>query len=180
MRDERWVFGGSWVGDIYSAGFRGEITVSEAPNRLLVNPFHEVFIEESLSSFDKPLVAIALSADYTFPNTFYIHTEMLYNNNGKTENTFIFFEEAMNIGMLSPSRWSIFQEFSYNITHLFRGSLFGIFNPDDGSYVIVPSVTYSIVANLDLLLIAQVFEGDPLTEFGEFGRSFYFRLKLSY
>jgi hypothetical protein len=82
--------------------------------------------------------------------------------------------------MLSPARWSVYQEFSYDITPLLRGSLFGIFNPDDGSYVIVPSVTYSIVTNLDLLLIAQVFEGDPLTEFGEFGSSFYFRLKFSY
>ncbi|MCH7774002.1 MAG: hypothetical protein IH784_06295 [Bacteroidetes bacterium] len=180
MRDERWVFGGSWVGDIYSAGFRGEITVSEEPNSMFTNSLYEDLGEESLSSFDKPLVAIALSADYTFPNTFYIHTEMLYNNNGKTENTFLFFEEALSIGMLSPARWSVYQEFSYDITPLLRGSLFGIFNPDDGSYVIVPSVTYSIVTNLDLLLIAQVFEGDPLTEFGEFGSSFYFRLKFSY
>ncbi|MCH7771598.1 MAG: hypothetical protein IIA49_11385, partial [Bacteroidetes bacterium] len=160
--------------------FRGEITVSEAPNRTFTNPLYEVFGEESLSSFDKPLVAIALSADYTFPNTFYIHNEMLYNNNGKTENTFIFFEEALSLGMLSPSRWSIYQEFSYDITPLLRGSLFGIFNPDDGSYVIVPSAAYSLITNFDLLFIAQIFEGDTLTEFGEFGSSFYFRLKFSY
>jgi hypothetical protein len=82
--------------------------------------------------------------------------------------------------MLSPARWSIYQEFSYDLNPLLRGTLYGIFNPDDGSYVIVPSVAYSIVTNLDLLLIAQVFEGDPLTEFGEFGSSFYFRLKFSY
>ena len=117
-RHERWVFGGSWVGDIYSAGFRGEIIVSEEPNSMITTHLFEDFDEESLSSFDKPLVAITLSADYTFPNTFYIHTEMLYNNNGKTENTFLFFEEALSLGMLSPARWAIYQDFSYDITPL--------------------------------------------------------------
>jgi len=82
--------------------------------------------------------------------------------------------------MLSAARWSIYQEFAYDVTPLIRGSLFGIFNPDDGSYVIVPSATYSLITNFDLLLIAQLFEGDPLTEFGEFGTSFYFRMKFSF
>ena len=180
MRDERWVVGGSWAGDIYSAGFRGELTVSEAPNRSYTNPVYKEFDETSLSSTDKPILTLALSADYTFPNTFYIHTEMLYNNNGKTENTFLFTNEALGLGMLSAARWSIYQEFAYDITPLIRGSLFGIFNPDDGSYVIVPSATYSLFTNFDLLFIAQIFEGDALTEFGEFGTSFYFRMKFSF
>jgi hypothetical protein len=180
MRDERWIVGGSWAGDIYSAGFRGELTVSEAPNRTYTNPVYEEFGETSLSSTDKPILTLALSADYTFPNTFYIHTEMLYNNNGRTENIFLFTNEALSLGMLSAARWSIYQELAYDITPLLRGILFGIFNPDDGSYVIVPSFAYSLVTNLDILLIAQVFEGDPLTEFGEFGNSYYLRLKFSF
>ena len=126
------------------------------------------------------MVAVALSGDYTFTNTFYIHTEVLFNNNGKTSNTFLFLPEAYSLGMLTPARWSIYQEFAYEITPLMRGSLFGIFNPNDGSYAIVPSVTYSLFTNLDLLFIAQVFEGDKLTEFGEYGSSFFFRIKYSF
>ena len=80
--------------------------------------------------------------------------------------TFLFLNEAYSLGMLTAARWSIYQEFAYDITPLIKGCLFGIFNPDDGSYAVVPSVTYSVITNLDLLLIAQVFEGDPLTEFG--------------
>ena len=82
--------------------------------------------------------------------------------------------------MLSAARWSIYQEFSYDITPLIRGSLFGIFNPDDKSYVIVPFVTYSVATNWDLMIISQIFRGDTLTEFGEFGTSYYFRLKFSF
>lgn len=180
MRDNRWIIGESWAGDILDAGFRGEITVSEAPNRIDTFSVYKLYSESSLSSFNKPMIAFALSADYTFPNTFYIHTEMLYNNNGKTSNSFLFSTEALILGMLSPSRWSIYQEFAYNITPLMRGMLFGIFNPNDKSFVIVPSVTYSLLANLDVFLIAQIFNGDKLTEFGEYGNSFYFRLKFSY
>ncbi len=180
MRDERWLVGGSFAGDILTAGFRGEITVSEAPNRTYSDPAYELLGEESLSSFDSPVVSAVLSADYTFPNTFYIHTEVLYNNIGKDKNTFLFFREAQTLGLLTAARWSIFQEFSYDITPLIRGSLFGIVNPDDKSYVIVPSITYSIFTNWDLLFIAQIFEGDPLTEFGEFGTSYYLRIKFSY
>lgn len=180
MRFKRWLAGFSWVGDILSAGFRGEILVSQAPNKPDTNSIYIETAEPSLSSWDKPMLAAALSGDYTFPNTFYIHTEILYNNNGKTSNTFLFLPEAYSLGMLTAARWSIYQEFAYDITPLIRGSLFGIFNPNDGSYAIIPSVTYSLLTNLDLLFIAQVFEGDKLTEFGEYGSSFFFRIKYSF
>ena len=180
MRDNRWIVGGSWAGDILEAGFRGEVTVSGAPNRVDTFSVYQSYNQSSLSSYSNPLITFALSADYTFPNTFYIHTELLYNNNGKTNNSFLYANEALALGMLSASRWSIYHEFAYDITPLMRGMLFGIFNPNDGSYVIVPTVTYSVITNLDLMVLAQVFDGDPLTEFGEYGTSFYLRLKFSY
>ena len=180
IRFKRWLAGFSWAGDILDAGFRGEVLVSQAPNQQYSNLLYQLLGETSLSLYDKPMVSIALSGDYTFTNTFYIHTEVLFNNNGKTANTVLFSEEAYSLGMLTAARWSIFQEFSYEITPLIRGSLFGIFNPDDESFVIVPSVTYSVITNLDLLLISQIFEGDRLTEFGEYGTAFFFRLKFSF
>jgi hypothetical protein len=180
MRFKRWLAGFSWAGDILDAGFRGEVLVSQAPSQPDTNRIYQLIGEPSLSSFDKPLISMVLSADYTFPNTFYIHTEILYNNNGKSANTFLFLPEAYSLGMLTAARWSVYQEFSYDITPLLRGSLFGIFNPNDGSYAIVPSFTYSLITNLDLLFIGQFFEGDPLTEFGEYGSSFYLRFKYSF
>ena len=119
-------------------------------------------------------------SDYTFPNTFYIHTEILYNNNGKTANTFLFLREASQLGMLSAARWSLYQEFAYDITPLLRGTLFGIINPDDKSFVVVPSLNYSIITNLDFFLIGMFFNGDQLTEFGEYGTTFYIRFKYSF
>jgi len=180
MRFKRWLAGFSWAGDILNAGFRGEVLVSQAPNQPDTNSVYQQFGESSLSSWDKPIVSAALSGDYTFPNTFYIHTEILYNNIGKTSNTFLFQAEANKLGLLSAARLEIYQEFAYDITPLLRGSLFGLINPNDKSYVIVPSLNYSIITNLDFFLITMFFEGDPLTEYGEYGTSFYVRIKFSF
>lgn len=180
MRFKRWLAGFSWAGDILDAGFRGEILISQAPNKPDTNSIYIALPESSLSSFDKPMVSASLSGDYTFPNTFYIHTEVLYNNNGKSSNTFLFLPEASSLGMLSSARLSIYQEFAYDITPLLRGSLFGIFNPDDKSFVVIPSLSYSVITNLDAFLLGMFFNGDQLTEFGEYGTTIYVRFKYSF
>ncbi|NNG27309.1 MAG: hypothetical protein HKM87_07260 [Ignavibacteriaceae bacterium] len=180
MRFKRWLAGFSWAGDILDAGFRGEVLVSEAPNKPDTNSIFMALGESSLSSFDKPIVTVSLSGDYTFPNTFYIHTEILYNNNGKTTNTFYFLGEASKMGMLTAARWSVYQEFAYDITPLLRGTLFGIFNPTDKSYVIIPSFSYSLITNLDVFFIGLFFSGDQFTEFGEYGTNINIRFKYSF
>jgi hypothetical protein len=181
VRNDRWVAGGAWAGDILKAGFRGEFLVSEAPAKTAPdeNPDFSYY-GASLYSYDKTVVSFVLSADYTFSNSFYIHTESLFNGNGKTRNTGVFQNEALQIGMLSPARWSLYQEFSYDITPLTRGTLFGIFNPNDKSYIIVPMLTHSLATNWDLLLIGLLAQGDPLTEYGDYGTSVYVRLKYSF
>ncbi|RKY93732.1 MAG: hypothetical protein DRQ01_04020, partial [Ignavibacteriae bacterium] len=123
MRFKRWLAGASWAGDILSAGFRGEVLVSQPPNKPDTNSIYVALGESSLSSFNDPMISVSLSGDYTFPNTFYIHTEILYNNNGKTSNTFLFLPEAFKLGMLTAARWSVYQEFAYDITPLLRGTL---------------------------------------------------------
>ncbi len=182
IKDNRWVIGGGWSGDILDAGFRGEFIVTQKPSPIPRYKLLSRFIPyyEPLSEFKNPVFSFVLSGDYTFPNTFYIHTEILYYNNGKTDQTGLYQQEALDLGMLSASRWSVYQEFSYDVTPLLRGSLFGIFNPDDHSYVIVPSASYSVITNLDLYLIALLFDGVKLTQYGEYGSSLYARIKYSF
>jgi hypothetical protein len=179
MKYKRWLAGFSWAGDIYGAGFRGEVLVSQSPDSTASNFSYQQYPQLSISS-DKPISSFALSGDYTFPNTFYIHTELLYNNIGTTSNTLLYQPEASSLGLLTAARWSIYQEFAYDITPLLRGTLFGIYNPNDKSYVIVPSLSYSIITNLDLYLIAFFFEGEPLTEYGDYGTTVYARIKFSF
>ncbi len=178
---ERWIAGVGWSGDILEAGFRGEITYSQNPSA--IKSYDNIYVQyndKSISSEQKNILSVVLSGDYTFPNSFYIHTELLFNSSGKTKNIGLFREEAIQLGMLSASKWAVYQEFSYDITPLMRGSVFSIINPNDKSYVLVPSVSYSIITNLDLLLIGLLFNGDALTEFVDYGNYFYARLKYSF
>jgi len=181
VKNNRWILGGAWSGDISGAGFRGEIVASAAPQKSAtsINKIPRI-LGESLFDYDKPVFSLALSGDYTFENSFYIHTEVLFNSNGKAKNAAIHQFEAAELGMLSPSRLSMFHEFSYNFTPLIRGSIFGLFNPNDKSFVAVPSLNWSILENFDLMLIALLFDGKPLSEFGGFGKMFFIRTKYSF
>ena len=179
LKYKRWLAGFSWAGDIYGAGFRGEVLFSQSPDSTASSFSYQQYPQLNVSS-DKPISSLALSGDYTFPNTFYIHTELLYNNIGVTANTLLYQPEASSLGLLTAARWSIYQEFAYDITALLRGTLFGIYNPNDKSYVIVPSLSYSLITNLDLYLVAFFFEGEPLTEYGDYGTTVYARIKFSF
>jgi hypothetical protein len=92
----------------------------------------------------------------------------------------LFQQTALELGFLSAARWSWYQEFAYDFHPLVRGTIFGLFNPDDKSFVIVPSVSYSIITNLDLMLIGMVFNGHSFTEFGDYGTTIFIRFKYSF
>lgn len=178
-KNERWVTGGGWVGDIFNAGFRGELLISQAPKEKFDSQIYNISNIKPLS-IDKPILSFVLSGDYTFPNSFYIHTELLYNSNGTTRYTSLYRQEAVALDMLTPARWSVFQEFSYQFTPLFRGSILGITNPDDKSFVIIPSASYSIITNFDLYITGLFFGGNTLTEYGGNSSTLFVRLKYSF
>ncbi len=181
VTNNRWIFGGSWAGSILDAGFRGEFTVEQKPT--LIPEYKYIYFligGTPLSAYDKPVFTGVLSGDYTFPNSFYIHTEVLYTGNGKTKNTGAYTLEASQLGMLTAARWSIYQEVAYDITPLIRGDIFALFNPNDKSYVILPMVSYSVITNVDVDIIGLFFQGKPLTEFGDYGTSVYIRGKWSF
>ena len=173
IKKEKWFTGFSWVGDIWGAGFRGEFILNQA---------NKVIIQQQSLSFGSvnPYYSFVLSGDYTFPNSFYIHTEFLHNSIGVTKLTGQYQQAALNFGLLTPARWSLYQEFAYDFHPLVRGTLFGLFNPDDKSLVIVPSVSYSVLTNLDFLLLAMFFDGDTLTEYGDYGSTIFLRFKYSF
>jgi hypothetical protein len=181
IRNNRWVAGGAWAGSILKGGFRGEFLVSQAPDRQETR--EGVPVAGSGSGFfasGNPVVSAVVSLDYTFSNTFYIHTECLFNSNGKVENAGAFQQEAQAAGMLSPARWSLYQEVAYDVTPLTRATLYVIYNPSDHSAILVPMVTRSITSNLDLLVIGQFASGKANSEFDAYGKSVTLRLKYSF
>lgn len=161
-----WVLGGGWSGDIRGAGFRGELTHFEPRN-----------------DFSYRATVASISADYTFSNSWYIHTSLLYNSNGKTGKAGgmdVLFNPDMSAKQLSFARYSLFGQVSKPITPLLSGSFSGIVNPSDGSFYVGPAFTYSILNNLELMLTGQLFFGNDGTEFGDIGQIVFGRLKWSF
>ena len=163
--------GFAWAGDIKGAGFRGEYLASK---------INDDAVSLSPSLRGKWSNSVTLSCDYTFPNTFYIHTEALYNDRGVTSHAALSLPLMRSLNLLSPARWSLFQEFSYELHPLIHVSTFGIYNPSDKSSVFVPSTTWSVFKNFDISLFGLLFFGDPLTEYGDAGTSLVLRGKYSF
>jgi hypothetical protein len=165
--------GFSWSGGISGGGFRGEIAY-----------FHQIFDNRSNSSMvdDKSgnFVA-ALSADYTFSNSLYLHGEFLYNGfgtNGAIDSARTF--APVTAKNLLPSAFGIFGEIGYTITALIYGSLSASTNPADFSFYVAPSITWSVFQNVDLLVIAQLFFGGPNTLYGDTNDLLALRLRWSF
>jgi hypothetical protein len=176
-------FGGiAWAGDIAGGGFRGEVLVAGYEDNYTTSDEIVRYGNAGPLPFtgQGTMVSAALSGDYTFTNSFYVHTEALYNSQGVTENATLNAPHASHLGMQSPARWSVFQEFSYDISPLVRGSIFAIYNPTDRSSVVFPSITWSVVTDLDLSLFALLFSGASGTEYGQQGTAVVARLKWSY
>ena len=180
VRNNRWIAGGAWAGYILDGGFRGEVLISQSPDRDSSRNNLLLPGNDSIFASNRTVASFVLSGDYTFSNTFYIHTELLYNSNGKKENAGLYQQEAARAGTLSPARWSIYQEFAYDINPLTRATIFGIYNPDDNSSIIVPMLSRSLSTDLDLLLIGFLPSGEHYTEFGVYGKSINLRLKYSF
>jgi len=164
--EEDIVFGAGWAGDIYGGGFRGELTW---------------FIPRENSGEEALLASI--SGDYSFPNSLMLHAGFLYNSTGTSDPIFqtgLFATDQTSPRGLSRGIYATFGQVSYPVTPLFTTSLSAIANPSDGSFVLNSSLGYSLVTNLDLLLVGQHFFGDDFTEYGDGGQALFLRLKWSF
>jgi hypothetical protein len=162
-RGREWFGGGGWSGDIAGGGFRGEFLAAQIPDDLRRPAAPAI------------MVSGALSGDYTFPNSLYLHTEVLYGSEGVTGTAAEARARAELLGLLSPARWSLYQEAAIDVSALVRATTFVVFNPSDQSFVLVPSATWSVVTNVDLALFVLLFSGAEGTEFGGAGTSITLR-----
>lgn len=173
------VFGAAFSGDIQGAGFRGEMRLTGKPSREALGDTWQSFIENYSEAQGANLSAV-LSIDYTFRTSLYLHGETLYNSLGKSANAAFYAQQANRAGLLSPARWSLFGEMAYDINPLLRGDIFMLVNPNDRSYVMAPSLSWSVITNLDLYVIGLLADGGSSSEFGNFGRAVFLRSKYSF
>jgi hypothetical protein len=162
-----YVLGGGWSGDIKGGGFRGEVSW---------------FIPREGDNGSYEAVVASVSGDYFLKNSLYLHGAVLFNSHGTTGDAGgrSFFSPDISAKMLSSGRYNLFGQVSYPFTPLFNGSLSSIVNPCDGSFFIGPTLTYSLSNNWELMLNGQLFYGDKGTEYGDYGKAIYGRVRWSF
>jgi hypothetical protein len=163
-----YVFGGGWSGDIKGGAFRGELSY---------------FLPTNKDNGSEQAFVASVSGDYTFKNSLYLHTAVLFNGNGKTGDAGGdrgFFEQNLTAKMLSLGMIELFGQISYPFTPLFSGNFAAMLNPLDGSSFLGPTLTYSLGNNWEIMLNGQLFLGRTGTEYGDYGQAIYGRIKWSF
>ncbi|WP_321995700.1 hypothetical protein [Draconibacterium orientale] len=162
------VFGGGWAGDIKGAGFRGEATWFRPRDK------------NSTANFETFVASV--SADYTFPNSLYLHFGTLFNSYGTTGDAGgrSFFAPDISAKMLSLGKYQLFGQVSYPINPLLSANMSTMLNPCDASLFIGPAFTYSLGNNWELMLNGQLFFGRDGTEYGDYGQAVYARVKWAF
>lgn len=162
-----YVLGGGWSGDIKGGGFRGEVSW---------------FIPREDDNESYEAVVASVSGDYFLKNSLYLHAGILYNSHGTTGDAGgrSFFAPDISAKMLSFGRYNLFGQISYPFTPLFSGSFSSMLNPCDGSFFIGPTLTYSLSNNWELMVNGQLFYGNEGTEYGDYGKAIYGRVRWSF
>lgn len=163
-----YVLGAGWSGILGTAGFNGEITA---------------FLPRKNIASSQTTVSASLGANYSFPNSLYLHGAYLLNSTGILKIDSLppdLFRDNVTAKALSPARHSLFAEVAYQITPLIRGDLAGILDPADGSFFIGPFFTFSLANNMEFLSGGQLFFGGRQTLYGIYGKALYLRFKWSY
>jgi hypothetical protein len=165
---EDYVVGMGWSGQILKGGFRGEASY-----------FHP-------KSNRNDSIAVFLASvgyDYTFKNSLFLQLEALYNGNDRSSNILSLNQlntSNINTKNLFLSGYSYFGSLSYPFTPLLNGSLAGITNFKNKMFFINPSVSYSLMQNLELMLTSQIINFYGSSLLNQNLTFIFFRLKGSF
>ncbi len=162
------VIGTGWSGQIAKGGFRGEASY---------------FIQEKKLSDSSSVFLADIGYDYTFKNSLFLQFEFLYNSNRQSTGNFemnLLNSQVMSAKNLFLSECSLFGSLSYPFTPLITGSFAGIGNPKNKMFFVIPSISISLLENLELTFTAQImrYTGSEVT--GQNLNMIYARLKRSF
>jgi hypothetical protein len=168
MKDDL-VGGLGWSGEIGGAGFNGEASY---------------FLDKKKVWDTTGVLVASIGINYTFRNSLYLHGSYLFNSAGTTgpagwgiQLTQFADISAKNFTL---AKHNLFGEVAYQVSPLIRADLSSIYNPNDKSGFVGPSMDFSLTNNISLFFIAQVFWGEHMTEFGDNGSQYYLRLKWGF
>ena len=168
MKDDLMI-GAGWTGQIGGAGFSGE---------------GSYFKDKDNFSDTTGIFIATASINYTFKNGLFLQSSLLYNSAGTKDkagqqNMFAL-DMEISAKFFTMARFSTFIQLTYPLSPLINTSLSGMFNPNDKSGYIGPSLNVSLIDNIGVMFMGQIFIGGDGTEFGDYGSMLFTRLKWSF
>jgi hypothetical protein len=173
LNSEDFIAGLGWSGNIKAASFRGELSY-----------FHPIDNFKDTTG----LLFASVSSEYIFKNSLMIQVEALYRQLPEDFNVSDFSEfysGPLSVKKLSFTEYNIFSQASYPVTPLLNATLGGmVFLGEISGYYIGPSLSYSLMDNLDFSTYFQIFSGKfPDSEGIKRKQNFnlaFLRLKMSF
>jgi hypothetical protein len=157
LKENDYLIGTGWSGNIKGAAFRGEATY-----------FHP---KKSFGD-TAGIFVMSVSFDYMFGNSLYLQLEGLYNQiPGGAGTSFLqVFNRPMNAKRLSFTEYNLLFSGSYPVTPIINASISVMYYPKINSFFTGPSIDFSISDNLGASIYWQTFFGEfpnPLTRVDE-------------
>ncbi|MGB0837986.1 MAG: hypothetical protein ACPGRE_07790 [Flavobacteriaceae bacterium] len=160
--------GTGWAGSIGTLGFKGEFTAFQS---------YKNWEDQTNLSF-------STSLDYSWANGFYLLGTYLYNTTGSTVPIDPTAEvvQVPNAEYLMPAAHNLMLSGSYMINPILSTSTSAIYAPGLNSFTFFPTLTLSVMTDLDLDLVGQFFwqELPENEDFANIGNGVYWRLKYSF
>jgi hypothetical protein len=158
---DRTVVGFDFAGNLGNASLRGEATYEDLRDGIVLTGQEEDFLRA------------VLSLDYTFPSTFYVLVEYLYNGGNLGE---VLLQAVPQREIITRNENFIALGIGYDVTPLLRADGVAIVDIDGGGVFFNPSIKYNVHENTDWELGAQLFSGDG--EYEGFPQLFYTSIKI--
>jgi len=190
--------GTGWAGNLGLASIKGELTYfipvieTTANTNYLQNPFDGVYIVDGSGNRIKQderyssMFLGAISVDYSFANSLYLNGSVMYSSIGDYDAN-IFGSSldqqysSFTVRDLSPYPFSAFVQTSYQFSPLLFGGGALMYYPGTNNFFINPFLTYSLVQNLDIDLVGQLFYGDNQSgNYDAISKSLFIRTKWSF
>ena len=156
-----------WSGNIKNMAFRGEMSY-----------FHPYRDFKDTSG----LYFLSLGIDYSFSNSLYLQFEALYRQmppNFNIENFMEFYSGPLSVKNLSFTEYNFFMQAGYPFNPILSGYMAMMYFPQIKGYYIGPSVSCSLIDNLEFSFYIQLFSG----KFGDNRQNFnlgFLRFKYSF
>ena len=160
--------GAGWAGNIKKSGFKGELTY-----------FHpkKEFADTA------GVLSASTTFDYSFKKGLYINASVLYNSGGSGSNSSGSFQsliQEISAKSLMPSKLTYFSQVSGAFNPTLTGSFSAFYMQGVNMLLFMPSISYNIEENWDIMLVGQSAFGEVNNDFKGIGTGVYLRLMMSY